>query len=155
MIPMAALRPILLAEDSPNDVELTLAALRMLKLANEIVVVRDGAEVLDFIHGRGAHAGRPPIAPAVVLLDLKMPRVDGLTVLRHIRESQEFRTLPVVILTSSREESDLERGYGLGANAYVVKPVDFNEFLKAVSQVGLFWALVNEPPPNTGTRPSS
>jgi CheY-like chemotaxis protein len=152
---MAALRPILLAEDSPNDVELTLAALRMLKLANEIVVVRDGAEVLDFIHGRGAHAGRPPIAPAVVLLDLKMPRVDGLTVLRHIRESQEFRTLPVVILTSSREESDLERGYGLGANAYVVKPVDFNEFLKAVSQVGLFWALVNEPPPNTGTRPSS
>jgi CheY-like chemotaxis protein len=146
---VATLRPILLAEDSSNDVELTLTALRRQSLANEIVVVRDGAEALDFLWRRNAFASRPAVPPAVILLDLKMPRVDGLEVLRTIRADAILRTLPVVILTSSREESDLVRGYELGANAYVVKPVDFDEFISAVSHLGVFWALVNEPPPET------
>lgn len=144
---MANLRPILLAEDNPNDVELTLTALHSLNLANEICVVRDGAEALDFVFRRGLYADRPDRIPAVVLLDLKMPRVDGLEALRQIRADEKLRALPVVILTSSREESDLVRGYQLGANAYVVKPVDFEAFISAVSQLGVFWALVNEPPP--------
>ena len=144
---MSKLRPILLAEDNPNDVELTMTALRNLNLANEIVVVNNGAEVLDFLHRRNAFAQRPDVQPAVVLLDLKMPRVDGLEALRQIRADAATRTLPIVILTSSREESDLVRGYQLGANGYVVKPVDFEQFISAVSQLGVFWALINEPPP--------
>jgi CheY-like chemotaxis protein len=146
---MPSLRPILLAEDNPNDVELTLTALHTLNLANEINVVHNGAEVLDFLHRRGQFAQRSNVLPAVVLLDLKMPRVDGLEALRQIRAHPETRTLPIVILTSSREESDLVRGYELGANSYVVKPVDFDQFISAVSQLGIFWAIVNEPPPNT------
>ena len=144
---MAHLRPILLAEDNPNDLELTLTALHSLNLANEIVVVNDGMEALDFLHQRNAFSGRPPLPPAVVLLDLKMPRVDGLEALRQIRTDPQTKLLPIVILTSSREENDLVKGYQLGANAYVVKPVDFEQFISAVSQLGVFWALVNEPPP--------
>ena len=144
---MTHLRPILLAEDNPNDVELTLTALHSLNLANEIVVVNDGAEVLDFLRRRNRFRERPDVPPAVILLDLKMPRVDGLEALRQIRADAEIRTLPIVILTSSREESDLVKGYQLGANAYVVKPVDFEQFISAVSQLGVFWALINEPPP--------
>jgi CheY-like chemotaxis protein len=143
----ASLRPILLAEDNPNDVELTLSALHSLNFANEVNVVGDGAEALDFLYRRGAYAGSSGPQPAVVLLDLKMPRVDGLEVLRQIRADHRLRALPVVILTSSPEESDLVRGYQLGANGYVVKPVEFEAFIAAVSQLGVFWALVNEPPP--------
>ncbi len=145
----ASLRPILIAEDNLNDVELTLSALHSLNLANPITVVHDGAQTLDFLHGRGAFAGSTSMRPAVVLLDLKMPRIDGLEVLRQIRADPALRSTPVVILTSSREESDLVQGYQLGANAYVVKPVDFDAFISAVSQLGVFWALVNEPPLQT------
>lgn len=144
---MSTLRPILLAEDNPNDVELTLTALHSLNLANEIVVVNDGAAVMDFLLRRNAFAARTSPQPAVLLLDLKMPRVDGLEALRLIREESEFKLLPVVILTSSREEADLVKGYQLGANGYVVKPVDFDQFISAVSQLGVFWALINEVPP--------
>jgi CheY-like chemotaxis protein len=144
---MSHLRPILLAEDNPNDVELTLSALHTLHLANEIIVVHDGAQALDFLRRKNDFAGRPAGHPAVLLLDLKMPRVDGLEVLRAIRQDESLRMVPVVILTSSREEADLVKGYQLGANAYVVKPVNFDEFIAAVSQLGVFWALVNEPPP--------
>jgi CheY-like chemotaxis protein len=143
----APLRPILLAEDNANDVELTLAALHSLNLGNEIAVVGDGAEALAWLRCEGAHAGRRGIDPIVVLLDLKMPRVDGLETLRQIRADPALRTLPVVILTSSREETDLVKGYALGANGYVVKPVDFDQFISAVSKLGVFWALINEPPP--------
>ena len=146
---MNSLRPILLAEDNPNDVELTLAALHEANLANEIVVVVDGAEALDFLHRRGKFAGRATPPPALVLLDLKMPRVDGLEALRQIRADATLRTLPVVIFTSSREESDLHQSYALGANAFVVKPVDFEQFIASVSKLGVFWALLNEPPPVT------
>jgi CheY-like chemotaxis protein len=144
---MANLRPILLAEDNPNDVELTLTALHSLNLANEIIVVNDGAQVLDFLHRRNNFSSRPAVAPAVILLDLKMPRVDGLVALRQIRSDPIHRMLPIVILTSSREENDLVKGYEQGANAYVVKPVDFDQFISAISQLGVFWALINEPPP--------
>lgn len=144
---MPLLRPILLAEDNPNDVELTLAALHSLNLANEIVVVNDGAQVMDFLCRRGEFSARSPVDPAVIVLDLKMPRVDGLEALRQIRADATLRVLPIVILTSSREENDLVKGYQLGANAYVVKPVDFDQFISAVSQLGVFWALINEPPP--------
>ena len=149
---MSHLRPILLAEDNPNDVELTLTALHSLNLANEIVVVNDGAQVLDFLHRRNAFSSRPAVAPAVILLDLKMPRVDGLSALQQIRADPNLRMLPIVILTSSREENDLVKGYELGANAYVVKPVDFDQFISAISQLGVFWALVNEPPPQVSRR---
>lgn len=144
---MSKLRPILLAEDNPNDVELTLTALHSLNLANEIVVVNDGAQVLDFVYRRNKYATRPDVLPAVLLLDLKMPRVDGLETLRRIREDPAVAMLPIVILTSSREENDLVKGYQLGANAYVVKPVDFDQFIGAVTKLGVFWAIVNEPPP--------
>lgn len=144
-----ALRPILLAEDNPADVELTLGALRGIHLANEIVVVPDGAEALDFLHRRGRFAGRTSPQPAVVLLDLKMPRVDGLEVLRAIRNSPEIRHIPAVIFTSSREERDIVRSYELGTNAYLVKPVGFAEFIRAVGGLGVFWALLNEPAPNS------
>lgn len=146
---MSQLRPILLAEDNPNDVELTLTALHSLNLANEIVVVHDGQEVLDFLDRKNNFSARPAVLPAVIMLDLKMPRIDGLEALRRIRADAALRTLPIVILTSSREENDLVKGYQLGANAYVVKPVDFDQFIAAVSQLGVFWALVNEPPPPT------
>jgi CheY-like chemotaxis protein len=144
---MSKLRPILLAEDNPNDVELTMSALHSLNLANDIVVVNDGAEVLDFVYRRNKYAERPDQPPAVLLLDLKMPRVDGLETLRRIRGDPKVAMIPVVILTSSREENDLVKGYELGANAYVVKPVDFDQFIGAVTKLGVFWALVNEPPP--------
>lgn len=149
---MAALRPILLAEDNPNDVELTLTALRSLQLANELVVVNDGAQVMDFLHRRNAFAARASTLPAVILLDLKMPRVDGLETLRLIRADPELRALPIVILTSSREETDIVKSYRLGVNSYVVKPVDFDDFIRAVGQLGVFWALVNEPPPESVAR---
>ena len=144
---IADLRRILLAEDSANDVELTIAALGDHGLVNHIDVVRDGAEALDYLYRRDAYAGRTPGNPAVLLLDLKMPRVDGLEVLRQIKGDQRLKTIPVVMLTSSREEGDLIRSYELGANAYVVKPVEFGDFMSAVRQVGGFWAVVNEAPP--------
>jgi CheY-like chemotaxis protein len=141
------LKRILLAEDNANDLELTLAALQQHHLANEIVAVRDGAEALDYLYRRGAFAGVVAEPPALVLLDLKMPKVDGLEVLRVIKADPALRMIPVVMLTSSREESDLVRSYKLGVNAYVVKPVDFSEFMEAVRQIGAFWAVVNEVPP--------
>jgi CheY-like chemotaxis protein len=144
---MAELRRILLAEDSANDVELTLAALEQHRLANEIDVVSDGAEALDYLYARGAFAGRPGGDPALVLLDLKMPRMDGLDVLRQIKADARLKTVPVVMLTSSREEQDLVESYELGVNGYVVKPVDFAEFMEAVRHIGVFWAVLNEPPP--------
>ena len=146
---MNSLCPILLAEDNPHDLELTLTALRESKLANEIVTVPDGAEALDYLFRRDRFAARPDRAPCVVLLDLKMPKVDGLEVLRQVRASPQFRRLPIVVLTSSREESDLIKSYELGVNSYVVKPVDFEEFMVSVRQIGCFWALVNEPPTAT------
>ena len=149
---MTELKRILLAEDNANDLELTLEALAENRLANEVVVVRDGAEALDYLYRRGRFAGRPAGAPALVLLDLKMPKVDGLEVLRQIKSDAELRLTPVVMLTSSREEQDLIRSYELGVNAYVVKPVDFAEFMTAVRQLGGFWAVVNEAPPAGATR---
>lgn len=144
---MAVLKRILLAEDNENDVELTLAALEEHHLANEVVVVRDGAEALDYLFHRGKYADHPNGLPVVVLLDLKMPKVDGLEVLRHMREDPVLKTVPVVMVTSSREEQDLVRSYQYGVNAYVVKPVDFTKFVESVKQIGFFWAIVNEPPP--------
>jgi len=144
---MPTLRPILLAEDNPNDVELVVTALREARLANEIVVANDGSQALDYLYRRGAYAGRTTGQPAVILLDLKMPKVDGGEVLRQIRADPKLKELPVVVLTSSREESDLLQSYELGVNAYVVKPVDFEEFTNAVTKLGCFWALLNELPP--------
>jgi CheY-like chemotaxis protein len=144
---MTELKRILLAEDSANDVELTLAALAENHLANEVVVVRDGAQALDYLYRRGDFANRHNGNPAVVLLDLKMPKVDGLEVLRQIKQDAQLKTIPVVMLTSSREEQDLVRSYEYGVNAYVVKPVDFGEFMDAVKRLGGFWAVVNEVPP--------
>ena len=141
------LRRILLAEDSPNDVELTLAALAEHHIANQVDVVRDGAEALDYLHARGAYSGRRSGNPVVLLLDLKMPKVTGLQVLEEIKSDPALRTIPVVMLTSSREEADLITSYRLGVNAYVVKPVEFGDFMGAVRQLGGFWALVYEPPP--------
>lgn len=149
---MGDLGRILLAEDSDADVELTLAALAEHNLANEVVVVRDGAEALDYLRRRGPYKDRGPGEPAVILLDLKMPKVDGLEVLRAVKNDAELRKVPVVMLTSSREEQDLVESYRLGVNAYVVKPVDFGRFLEAVKQLGMFWAVVNEPPPGTLAR---
>jgi CheY-like chemotaxis protein len=146
---MSALKRILYAEDSAADVELTLAALEEHHLANEVVAVGDGVEALDYLYRRGAFASREPGNPAVVLLDLKMPRLDGLEVLRQVKSDPELRTIPVVIMTSSREERDLVESYRLGVNAYVVKPVDFEQFVAAVKEVGMFWAVVNEPPPDS------
>jgi CheY-like chemotaxis protein len=144
---MAELRRVLLAEDNPQDVELTLAALEEHHLANDVVVVHDGAEAWAYLCREGPFAERPPGHPAVVLLDLKMPKVDGLEVLRRMKASDALRTIPVVMLTSSREEKDLIASYELGVNAYVVKPVAFAEFITAVKSLGLFWAVFNEPPP--------
>lgn len=143
------LRPILLVEDNPKDLELTLVALERGRLANEVVVVRDGAEALDYLYARGVHQQRPNGNPAFVLLDLKLPKVDGLQVLETIKSDPALRQIPVVMLTSSREEQDLLRSYRLGVNAYVVKPVGFQEFIEAVQEVGGFWAVLNEPPPGS------
>jgi CheY-like chemotaxis protein len=149
---MSELKRILLAEDSAADVELTLEALGQNRLANEVVVVRDGAAALDYLYRRGEHAGRPEGNPAVVLLDLKMPKVDGLQVLKQVKADEALRHVPIVMLTSSREEQDLVESYRLGANGYVVKPVDFGRFVEAVKQLGMFWAVVNEPPPGSVRR---
>lgn len=140
---------ILLAEDNPNDVELTLAALEENHLANEVVAVRDGAEALDYLYRRGQFADRPEGNPVVILLDLKMPRVDGLEVLRQVKADPDLKNIAVVMLTSSREEQDVVESYSLGVNAYVVKPVDFDKFMEVVRQLGLFWVVVNEPPPGS------
>jgi CheY-like chemotaxis protein len=144
---MADLKPILLVEDNPRDLELTLAALAKSQLANDVVVARDGAEALDYLCYRGAYADRPRGTPAVILLDLKLPKIDGLEVLRTIKTEEDLRSLPVVMLTSSREESDVVRSYRLGVNAYVVKPVGFKDFVDAIGDLGMFWAVLNEPPP--------
>jgi CheY-like chemotaxis protein len=144
---MALLKPILLVEDNPNDLELSLAALKRSQLANEVVVARDGAEALDYLLRRGSYETREEGLPAVVILDLKLPKVDGLEVLETIKRTKELAHTPVVMLTSSREESDVVRSYELGVNAFVVKPVGFREFFEAIQDLGVFWAILNEPPP--------
>mgnify|MGYP003577152523 FL=1 len=143
------LKPILLVEDNPHDLELTLIALSKSQLANEVVIARDGAEALDYLHRRGEYKDRTVGNPAVVLLDLKLPKVDGLEVLREIRHSDSLKSMPVCMLTSSKEEQDVVRSYELGVNAYVVKPVDFTEFVRAIGDLGIFWAVLNEPPPGS------
>jgi len=143
------LKPILLVEDNPHDLELTLVALAKSQLANEVVVVRDGAEALDYLMRRGEFAERAEGNPAVTLLDLKLPKIDGLEVLAEIRKTATLKSMPVVMLTSSKEEQDLVRSYELGVNAYVVKPVEFNEFVRAIGDLGIFWAVLNEPPPGS------
>ncbi len=143
------MRRILLVEDDPKDVELTLTALEEYNLANEVVVARDGAEALDYLYCRGEFAGRANDNPAVLLLDLKLPKVDGLEVLQQIKSDENLRMIPVVVLTSSQEEKDMVASYKLGVNAYVVKPVDFHEFVNAIKELGMFWAVINEPPPGT------
>jgi CheY-like chemotaxis protein len=146
---IAAVRTILIAEDNANDVELTLGALRANRVANDVVVVRDGAQALDYLYCRNAYTDRLPENPGLILLDLKMPKVDGLEVLQQVKKDPALKTIPVVMLTSSREEQDLVRTYDLGVNAYVVKPVVFGDFIEAVKALGQFWAVVNEPPPRT------
>src|ERR1700722_6986112 len=143
------MRRILLVEDDPKDVELTLTALEEYNLANEVVVAGDGAEALDYRNCRGKFASRPAENPAVLLLDLKLPKVDGLEVLQQIKSDENLRMIPVVVLTSSREERDMVASYKLGVNAYVVKPVDFHEFVNAIKELGVFWAVINEPPPGS------
>jgi CheY-like chemotaxis protein len=149
---MADLKRIVLAEDNANDVELTMTALRENHVVNEVDIVRDGAEALDYLFKRGAYAARVGGNPALLLLDLKMPKVGGLEVLRQIKMTAALKTIPVVVLTSSREEQDLVSTYDLGVNAYVVKPVGFVDFVDAVKRLGAFWAVVNEPPPGSGSR---
>ncbi len=144
---MSDLRPILLAEDNPNDAELTLEALTANNLANRVIHVKDGVEAMEYLHCEGRYSQRKPGKPAVVVLDIKMPRMDGIEVLQAIRSDPALKMIPVVMLTSSREEQDLIRSYELGSNAYVVKPVKFSEFIEAVKQVGIFWGLLNEVPP--------
>jgi len=146
---MKKLKRILLVEDNLKDIDLTLAALEEHHLANEVDVARDGVEALDYLYRRGKFADRSPDLPAVVLLDIKMPKLNGLEVLRQVKSDPAFKALPVVMLTSSREEPDLAASYALGVNAYVVKPVDFPQFVEAVKQVGAFWAVLNEPPPDS------
>ena len=139
---------ILLVEDDPKDIELTLAALAEHNLANAVEVARDGVEALDYLYRRGSFAQHPPGNPVVIMLDLKMPRLDGVEVLKQLKADEQLRLIPVVILTSSRESLDLEACYRLGVNAYVVKPVRFIEFVDAVKQLGVFWVLINQPPPD-------
>jgi CheY-like chemotaxis protein len=146
---MNGLGRILLVEDDPKDVELTLTALEEYNLANEVVVVRDGEEALDYLYCRGNFRSRAKENPAVMLLDLKLPKVDGLEVLKTVRGNGKLRLIPVVVLTSSREEKDMVSSYQLGVNAYVVKPVDFHEFVNAIKELGVFWAVINEPPPGS------
>jgi CheY-like chemotaxis protein len=150
---MSALGRILLVEDDPHDVELTLTALEEYHLANEVVIAHDGSEALDYLYRRGAYADRANGSPAVLLLDLKLPKVDGLEVLQQIKGDEKLRIIPVVVLTSSREERDMVASYRLGVNAYVVKPVDFHEFVNAIRELGIFWAIVNQPPPGSIKRP--
>jgi CheY-like chemotaxis protein len=151
---MADVKRILLVEDSEKDVELALEALAEHHLANDVVVAHDGAEALDYLYRRGQFAANTDGQPVLVLLDLKMPKVDGMEVLRQIKEDPELKRIPVVMMTSSREERDLVRSYDLGVNAYVVKPVKFLEFVESVKQLGVFWALINEPPPGCGSKQS-
>jgi DNA-binding response OmpR family regulator len=146
---MTELGRILMVEDDPNDVELTMTALAEYNLANEVVVTRDGAEALDYLYCRGNFATRTNDNPAVLLLDLKLPKVDGLQVLKQIKSDDKLRMIPVVVLTSSHEERDMIASYRLGVNAYVVKPVDFHEFVNAIKELGIFWAVINEPPPGS------
>ncbi|HEY9832199.1 MAG TPA: response regulator [Stenomitos sp.] len=146
---MYELKRILLIEDSANDVELILTALSEHCLANEVVVVRDGEEALDYLYRKGVFKLRMEGNPMVVLLDLKLPKIDGLEVLAQIKSDPELKAVPVVVLTSSREEQDLINSYNLGTNAYVVKPVNFHEFVDAIKGLGLFWAVVNQPPPGS------
>jgi CheY-like chemotaxis protein len=146
---MSTLGRILLVEDDPKDVELTLTALEEYHLANEVVVARDGEEALDYLHRRGTFAARSSDNPAVLLLDLKLPKVDGLEVLHQVKSDEKLRVIPVVVLTSSHEERDMVASYRLGVNAYVVKPVDFHEFVNAIRELGIFWAIINEPPPGS------
>jgi CheY-like chemotaxis protein len=137
---------ILMVEDDPKDVELTLTALQDYNLTNEVVIARDGEEALDYLFCRGAYQMRTSENPAVLLLDLKLPKIDGLEVLQRIKSEEKLRMIPVVVLTSSREERDMVASYKLGVNAYVVKPVDFHEFVNAIKELGVFWAIINEPP---------
>lgn len=146
---MSTLGRILIVEDDPNDVELTLTALDEYKLANEVVVTGDGEEALDYLYCRGNYETRSNDNPAVLLLDLKLPKRDGLEVLQQIKSDEKLRMIPVVVLTSSHEEKDVVASYKLGVNAYVVKPVDFHEFVNAVKELGIFWALINESPPGS------
>src|SRR6266851_4053925 len=146
---MNTLGRILMVEDDPKDVELTLTALEEYNLANEVIVTRDGEEALDYLYCRGSFSTRTNDNPAVLLLDLKLPKVDGLEVLQQIKSDDKLKMIPVVVLTSSHEEKDMMRSYSLGVNAYVVKPVDFHEFVNAVKELGVFWAVINEPPPGS------
>jgi CheY-like chemotaxis protein len=143
---------ILLVEDNPDDIELTLEVFESINLGNKVVVARNGVEALDYLFGTGVYAGAPaPVLPQVMLLDIKLPKIDGLEVLRRVRGGERTRRLPVVILTSSKEESDLAHSYDLGVNSYIHKPVDFEQFTQAVRQLGLYWLLLNELPPEPGT----
>jgi DNA-binding response OmpR family regulator len=146
---MNKLARILMVEDDPKDVELSLMALEDYNLANEVIVTRDGEQALDYLYYRGEYKTRPSGNPAVMLLDLKLPKVDGLEVLKQIKSDGELRMIPVVVLTSSKEEKDMVASYKLGVNAYVVKPVDFHEFVNAIKELGVFWAIINEPPPGS------
>ena len=146
---MNKLGRILIVEDDPKDVELTLTALEEYNLANEVVVAHDGAEALDYLYCRGDFKARSTDNPAVMLLDLKLPKVDGLEVLKQIKSDDNMKMIPVVVLTSSREEKDMVASYKLGVNAYVVKPVDFHEFVNAIRELGVFWAIINAPPPGS------
>jgi DNA-binding response OmpR family regulator len=146
---MNKLGRILLVEDDPKDVELTLTALEEYNLANEVIVARDGEEALEYLYSRGKFKTRSSDNPAVVLLDLKLPKVDGLEVLKQIKSEEKLRMMPVVVLTSSKEEKDMVASYKLGVSAYVVKPVDFHEFVNAIKELGVFWAVINEPPPGS------
>lgn len=150
---MSELKDILLAEDNPNDIELTLEAFADSKLANNIIVVRDGVEALEYLRRQGKYSSREIGNPTVVILDIKMPRMDGIEVLKEIRKDPNLCRVPVVMLTSSREEQDLIRSYALGTNAYVVKPVKFAQFIDAVKSIGVFWALLNELPPDPKIKP--
>jgi CheY-like chemotaxis protein len=143
------LKRILLVEDSPQDIELTLAALEENRLANEVIVTHDGEEALDYLYKRGSYRLRAAGHPAVVLLDLKLPKLSGLEVLNQIKGDESLKTVPVVMLTSSREDQDLQRAYQQGVNAYVVKPVQFGDFVNALKELGVFWAVINEPPPGS------
>ncbi len=150
---MLTLKRILLVEDDPKDIELTLEALHEYNLANEVMITRDGVEALDYLYRRGEFSNLPPGRPAVIMLDLKMPRLSGVETLQQIKQDKAMSNIPIVVLTSSREAQDLETCYSLGVNAYVVKPVKVPEFVEAVKRVGVFWAIVNEPPPGSLQKP--
>jgi DNA-binding response OmpR family regulator len=146
---MNKLGRILLVEDDPKDVELTLTALEEYNLANEVIVARDGEEALEYLYSREKFKTRSSGNPAVMLLDLKLPKVDGLEVLKQVKSEEKLRMIPIVVLTSSKEEKDMVASYKLGVSAYVVKPVDFHEFVNAIKELGVFWAVINEPPPGS------